>query len=109
MDTKLESLEQIHKVAEEILEHSQMSEIEEQVKSVTSRVHSLLPTIAASKDKLTIMHRCFLYQKTVQEHSMFLKEVHSRLEVEYCIDCLEDSEKEMATLKVSFTICNVNM
>ena len=100
MDSNLQSLERIHQVAEEILQQSQLTEIKEQVKSVTNRVHTLLPAIAGAKDKLTMMHRCFLYQKSVQEHSMFLKEVCSRLEVDYCINCLEDAVKEMDTLKV---------
>lgn len=105
VDSNLDSLEKIHQVAEEILQQSQLLEIKEQVKSITGRVHSLVAAIAAAKDKLTIMHRCFMYQKSVQEHSMFLKEVSSRLDVEYCIDCLEDAVKEMETLKVK--LCDI--
>ena len=46
------------------------------------------------------MLRCFEHQQCTQKHITFIKEVKSRLEVEFCVDGVVDAENELENIKV---------
>lgn len=93
-------LSSIHEIAERLYERTQNKEIEDDVQTVTERIEALVPTVSETSGKLGAMHKAFQQQKTVKEHIVFLREVRSRLEVEFCLDSIQDVEKELENLKV---------
>jgi hypothetical protein len=100
MDEYLSTLSGLHEVATKLYETTKNKEKEDDVQTVTEQVEALVPRVTTMSEKLGAMHRGFQQQKTVQEHVVFLREVRSRLEVEYCLDQIQDVEKELRILKV---------
>lgn len=93
-------LSSIHDVASRLYEQTQNKGIEEEVQTVTERIESLVPCVSETSEKLGAMHKAFQQQKIVQEHVVFLREVKSRLDAEFCLDNIQDVEKELENLKV---------
>lgn len=100
MDEHLSMLSDLHEIATKLYERTQDKEIEEDVQVLTKQVEELVPRVGEASEKLGAMHKGFQQQKMVQEHIVFLREVVSRLEVEYCLDEIQDVEKELEILKV---------
>ena len=79
---------------------SNNKEFAEEVIAVTKRVQAALPIVRDKSNRLSTMLQCFEHQQCTQKHVTFLKEVKSRLEVEFCVDGVVDAENELENIKV---------
>ena len=100
MDNQLQSLQTLNELSEKLGSSPSNQEITQDVRSVTARVEAALPTVRDKSNRLSIMLQCFQHQQCTQKHVTFLKEVKSRLEVEFCLDGVVDVENELQGVKV---------
>lgn len=100
MDAQLQSMQTLNELSEKLASSSNNQEITQDVRTVTERVQAALPTVRDRSNRLSIMLQCFQHQQCAQKHVTFLKEVKSRLEVEFCLDGVVDVENELEGVKV---------
>ena len=100
MDNQLQSLQTLNELSEKLGSSPSNQEIIQDVRSVTARVEAALPNVRDKSNRLSIMLQCFQHQQCTQKHVTFLKEVKSRLEVEFCLDGVVDVENELQGVKV---------
>lgn len=100
MDNQLQSLQTLNDLSEKLGSSSSNQEITQDVRSVAERVEAALPTVRDKSNRLSLMLQCFQHQQCTQKHVTFLKEVKSRLEVEFCLDGVVDVENELEGVKV---------
>ena len=100
MDNQLQSLQTLNELSAKLGSSPSNREITQDVRSVTQRVEAALPTVRDRSNRLSIMLQCFQHQQCTQKHVTFLKEVKSRLEVEFCLDGVVDVENELQGVKV---------
>ena len=101
MDNQLQSLQALNELTEKLGSSSNNPGIAQDVHSVTERVQAALPVVRDRSNRLPIMLQCFRHQQCTEKHVTFLKEVKSRLEVEFCLDGVVDAENELEGVKVS--------
>ena len=100
IDEKIQSLQRLNELSQNLGRSSNDQGFTDEVQGVTRRVHASLPTVRDKSNRLSTMLRCFEHQQCTQKHITFLKEVKSRLEVEFCVDGVVDAENELENIKV---------
>lgn len=100
MESQLQSLNTLNQLSEKLGSSSSNEGVSKDVHSVAERVQTALPVVRETSNRLPVMLECFRHQQYTEKHAAFLKEVRSRLEVEFCLDGVVDAENELSGIQV---------
>lgn len=100
VESQFQSLNTLNQLSGKLGSSSSNAGISKDVHSVAERVQKALPVVRETSNRLPVMLECFQHQQYTEKHVAFLKEVRSRLEVEFCLDGVVDAENELSGVQV---------
>lgn len=100
VESQLQSLNTLNQLSEKLGSSSSNEGISKDVHIVAERVQTALPVVRETGNRLPVMLECFQHQQCTEKHVAFLKEVRSRVEVEFCLDGVVDAENELSGIQV---------
>ena len=101
LDGQVALLEKHQEVAARLVDQPGGQTVKERTHAITERIQALSRAVSANAAKFAALQSAAEFQKAAQEHLVFLKEVRSRLEVEFCLDGVGDVENEISNVEVS--------